>query len=175
MKQEGILIPAKITREVFRRFAFFDAFYHQKHWQRPLVFALLMSAFSVPCFLLRDRRQGAVLLGAVLLVVGLGLPLAYLLSFALSLRRQMKRMDLRGERIAYTLRLESAGVHVTAGTETADYPWETVHMVYRVPGCDYLYVGPRQAYLLPHGASAEKVWGLLESALPREKRKTFKN
>lgn len=174
MKQEGILIPAKITRPVFRRFAFFDAFYHQKHWQRPLVFALLMSAFSVPCFLLRDQRQGAVLLGAVLLLVGLGLPLAYLLSFSLSLRRQMKRMDLRGERIAYTLRLEPGGVHVTAGAETADYPWETVHMAYRTSDCDYLYVSAGRAYLLPHGPSAEKVWALLQSALPPEKLKAFK-
>lgn len=174
MNQEGILIPAKITRPVFRRFAFFNTFYHQKHWQRPLVFALLMSAFSVPCFLLRDRRQGAVLLGAVLLLVGLGLPLAYLLSFSLSLRRQMKRMDLRGERIVYTLRLERSGVHVTAGPETADYPWETVHMVYRVSGCDYLYVSVGRAYLLPHGPSTEKVWALLQNVLPPEKLKIFK-
>lgn len=174
MKQEGILIPARITRPVFRRFAFFNAFYHQKHWQRPLAFALLMSAFSIPCFLLRDRRQGAVLLGAVLLVVGLGLPLAYLLSFSLSLRRQMKRMDLRGERIAYTLRLEPGGVHVTAGAEPADYPWETVYMAYRTSDCDYLYVGAGRAYLLPHGPSAEKVWALLQSVLPPEKLKIFK-
>ena len=174
MKKEAILVPAKITRDVFRRFAYFDAFYHQKHWQRPLVFALLMSAFSVPCFLLRDRREGAVLLGVVLLIVGLGLPLAYLLSFSLSLRRQMKRMDLSGERIAYTLRLELGGVHVTAGTETADYPWETVHMAYRVSGCDYLYVSAGRAYLLPHGPSAENIWTLLQSALPPEKLKQMK-
>lgn len=172
MKKEAILVPAKITREIFRRFAYFDAFYHQGHWQRPLAFALLMSAFSVPCFLLRDRREGAVLLGGVLLAVGLGLPLAYLLSFSLSLRRQMRRMDLSGERIAYTLRLEPCGVHVTAGTEAADYPWETVHMAYRASGCDYLYVSAGRAYLLPHGPSSEKVWTLLQSALPPEKLKT---
>ncbi len=174
MKKEAVLIPARITREVFRRFAFFDAFYHQKHWQRPLAFALLMSAFSVPCFLLHGQRRGALLLGAVLLAVGLGLPLAYLLSFSLSLRRQMKRMDLRGERIAYTLRLEPGGVHVTAGTEAADYPWETIHMAYRVSGCDYLYVSVGRAYLLPHGPSAEKIWALLQSRLPPEKLKTFR-
>lgn len=174
MKENPILVPAKITREVFRRFAFFDAFRHQKHWQRPLVFALLMSAFSVPCFLLRDRREGAMVLGVVLLTVGLGLPLAYLLSFSLSLRRQMKRMDLRGERIAYTLRLEPAGIHVTAGTEKLDYPWETVHMVYRVPGCDYFYVNSERAYLLPHGSSAECIWTLLQSILPPEKLRTIK-
>ncbi len=174
MKKEAILVPARITREIFRRFAYFDAFYHQKHWQRPLAFALLMSAFSVPCFLLRDRREGAVLLGVVLLIVGLGLPLAYLLSFSLSLRRQMKRMDLSGERIAYTLRLEPGGVHVTAGTETADYPWETVHMAYRFSGCDYLYVSAGRAYLLPHGPSSEKVWDLFQSALPPEKLKQMK-
>ncbi len=173
MKKEAILVPAKITRDVFRRFAYFDAFYHQKHWQRPLVFALLMSAFSVPCFLLRDRRGGAVLLGGALLAVGLGLPLAYLLSFSLSLRRQMKRMDLSGARIAYTLRLEPGGIHVAAGAEAADYPWETVHMAYRVSGCDYLYVSAGRAYLLPHGPSAEKVWTLLQSALPPEKLKSL--
>lgn len=169
MKHDSILIPAKITEPIFRRFAFFDAFYHQKHWQRPVLFFLLMSAFSVPCFVLRDQRRGAALLGVVLLIVGLGLPLAYLLSFSLSLRRQMKQMDLRGQRIAYTLRLEPGGIHVTAGTETADYAWDTVHMVYRTADCDYLYVSARRAYLLPHGASAEKLWELLQSSLPPEK------
>lgn len=169
MKKEAILIPVKITRTVFRRFAFFDAFYHQRHWQRPLLFALLMSAFSIPCFVLRERREGAVLLGAVLLLVGLGLPLVYLLSFSLSLRRQMKGMDLRGERIVYTLRLEPGGVHVTSGAETTDYSWESIHKVYHVSDCDYLYVSARQAYLLPHGSSAESIWALLQSALPPEK------
>ena len=173
MKKETILVPAKINETVFRRFAFFNTFYHQKHWQRPLLFALLMSVFSIPCFLFHGRRQGAVLLGAVLLVVGLGLPLAYLLSFYLSLRRQMKRMDLRGERIVYTLRLEPGGVHVTAGTETADYPWESIYMAYRVSDCDYLYVSAERAYLLPRGASSEKVWQLLQSALPPEKLRAF--
>lgn len=169
MKQDAVLIPAKITGPVFRHFAFFDAFYHQKHWQRPLLFLLLMSAFSIPCFLFRDRREGAVLLGAVLLAVGFGLPLAYLLNFSISLRRQMKRMDLRGQKIAYTLRLGPSGIRVTAGTETADYAWDAVHIVYRTPGCDYLYVSPRQAYLLPRGSYSEDLWQLLESALPPKK------
>lgn len=174
MSKESILVPAKISREIFRRFAFFDAFYHQKHWQRPLIFALLLSAFSVACLLLRNRREGAMLLGAVLLIVGLGLPLAYLLNFSLSLRQQMKRMDLQGERIAYTLRLEPGGIHVAAGTGTADYPWETVHMVYRAAGCDYLYVSTAQAYLLPHVSSSENIWRLFQTALPPEKLKTLK-
>lgn len=173
MKQDTIRIPARITRPLFRRFAYFDAFYHQKHWQRPLVFALLMSGFSIPCFLLRSRR-GAVLLGGILLAVGLGLPLAYLLSFALSLNRQMKRMDLGGTRIAYTVSLGAGGVHVTDGAETADYPWESIHRVYRVSGCDYLYITPRRAFLLPHGDQADRVEALLESALPPEKRKALR-
>lgn len=174
MKKETILLQAKISREIFRRFAFFDTFYHQKHWQRPLIFALLMSGFSVPCFLLHDRQRGAVLLGVVLLVVGLGLPLTYLLNFSFSLRRQVKRIDPRKEQIAYTLTLSPAGIHVAAGAETADYLWETVHMAYRVSGCDYLYVSAGRAYLLPHGSSAEKVWLLLQGALPQEKLKVFK-
>lgn len=174
MKQEGILIPAKITRPVFRHFAFFNVFYHQKHWKRPLIFALLMSAFSIICFFLRNRREGAVMLGAVLLIVGLGLPFAYFLSFSLSLRGQMKRMDLRGQRIAYTLRMETKGFHVTTGAEAADYPWEAVHMVYRTSDCDYLYISASKAYLLPHNSSKEKIWTLLQSVLPPEKLKTVK-
>lgn len=173
MKRDMILIPVKVTRTLFRRFAYFDAFYHQKHWQRPLVFALLMSAFSIPCFLLHDRK-GAILLGSILLAVGLGLPLAYLLSFALSLGRQMKRMDLTGERITYTIRLETGGIHVISGTKTSDYSWDTIHMAYRLSDCDYLYVNPRQAYLLPHGTTESTVLEMLQSVLPPEKLKVLR-
>ena len=47
----------------------------RKRWVRPVVFALILIAFSVAALL--TGREQAGLIAAVLLVVGLGLPLVY--------------------------------------------------------------------------------------------------
>lgn len=167
MKEGALIVPARITPQVFRRFALFDTFYLQKRWKLPLIFALIMSALAGLCLAFRERKEGAALLGGVLLLVGLGLPLAYFLSYWLSLRQQLSRMV--PDRIAYTLRLEAGGVQVTAGSQKASYAWETVYMACRVSGCIYLYVEERRAYLLPDGPSGQQVWSLMRDHLPPEK------
>jgi len=164
MKEEAIIVPARITRQVFQRFALFDTFSLQKRWKLPLVFALVMSALAALCLAFREQKEGAALLGAVLLLVGLGLPLVYFLSYWLSLRQQLARME--PDRIAYTLRLGPGGIQATSGTQKASYSWETVYMACRVPGCVYLYVEERRAYLLPDGPSGQRVWALIRDRLP---------
>jgi len=167
MKEEAIIVPARITRQVFQQFALFDTFSLQKRWKLPLIFALIMSALAGLCLAFRERKEGAALLGCVLLVVGLGLPLAYFLSYWLSLRQQLAR--IAPERIAYTLRLEPGGIQVTSGSQKASYSWETVYMAFRASGCIYLYVEERRAYLLPDGPSGKRVWELMRDRLPPEK------
>jgi len=171
MKEESIIVPARITRQVFQRFALFDTFSLQKRWKLPLIFALIMSALAVLCLAFREQKEGAALLGTVLLLVGLGLPLAYFLSYWLSLRQQLARME--PDRIAYTLRLEPGGIQVTSGTQKASYSWESVHMASRVSGCVYLYVEERRAYLLPDGPSSRRIWELIRDRLPAEKTRDF--
>jgi len=167
MKENVILVPARITPQVFRQFALFDTFYLQKRWKLPLIFALIMSALAGLCLAFREQKEGAVLLGVVLLLVGLGLPLVYFLNYWLSLRQQLARMV--PDRIAYTLRLEPGGIQVTAGSQKASYSWEAVYMAYRASGCVYLYVEERRAYLLPDGPSSQRVWELMQNRLPPEK------
>jgi len=167
MKEEAIMIPARITRQVFQRFALFDTFSLQKRWKLPLIFAVSMCALAGLCLAFRERKEGAALLGSVLLLVGLGLPLAYFLSYWMSLRQQLARMA--PEQIAYTLRLEPAGIQVTSGSRKASYSWETVYMACRVSGCVYLYVEERRAYLLPDGPSSQRVWELIRDRLPAER------
>ena len=74
MKSGPVWLDARITPEVFREFAFFDTFRRQKRWKGPALFALIMGGFAGVCFALRGSREQAALIGAVLLVVGLGLP-----------------------------------------------------------------------------------------------------
>lgn len=173
MKEEAIVVPVKINRQIFRRFALFDVFRHQKRWKRPLIFAVLFAALSGLCLAYRGRQEGAAMLGYTLLTVGLGLPLAYLLSYFLSLRQQIKRMDLQEEREIYTLRLNSAGVQAASGEQKAFCPWEKLYMACRVSDCIYLYVSRRQAYLLPDGPYSQDVWKLLQTHLPKEKLRSY--
>lgn len=173
MKEEAILVPSKISRRIFLRFALFDVFRHRKQWKRPLIFAVIFAALSGVCLAFRDRQEGAALLGYTLLAVGIGLPLVYLLSYFLSLRQQIRRMNLQEEQVFYTLRLDAAGVQAAAGGQEAFCPWEKLYMACRVSDCFYLYVTRRQAYLLPDGPYSEDVWNLLQTRLPREKLRNY--
>lgn len=159
--ESSLMIPAKITPELFRRFALFDAFTRQKRWRRPLLFAALMAMFAAVCFF--SRREGSVLLGTVLLSVGLILPAVYVGSFLLSVRKQAKQLD--GGKIAYTIYLEEDGVRIVQGKDRAELKWPQLLMAYRVPGCVYLYAGPRRAFLLPEAAWKGDVWAFLKAHL----------
>lgn len=167
MEHQTLIIPSKIDAAVFRRFALFDTFYVQGFWKKPALFAAVFAASAAVCFAMRGRREGAVLLGTVLLTVGLGLPAAYVLNFLLSVRKQGKLLD--GSKTAYTLHLREEGLLVLTGRERAEFPWKQVHCVYRTESCIYLYVSPRQAFLLPEEKRSEEAWTLLRERLPAEK------
>lgn len=169
MEKQTITMPAKIDAATFRRFALFDTFHRQKRWRAPVLFAAVMAAFAAVCFACQGSRSGAALLGAVLLTVGLGLPAVYVLSYLLSVRKQGRRLGLDGSRPAYTLRLGEDGIQVVSGKERAEYRWEQMFYVYRVPACIYLYVTPRRAFLLPEDGQGGVAWALLMKKLPAEK------
>jgi len=169
MATQTLIVPAQIDARIFCRFALFDAFCRQRRWRTPALFAVLMLAFALACFAFRDSRGGAVLLGVVLLLVGLGLPAAYVVSFLLSVRKQSRHMGLDGTRTAYTLHLRDEGIQVVSGKETAEFQWEQLFRAYRVPGCIYLYVSQQRAFLLPEAGQGDSVWALLMKKLPAEK------
>ena len=148
-------VQVRLSERDFLKFSMFDAFVHKKGWLRPALFAAILGAAAGVCFLLRERR-GAVLLGAVLLVVALGLPAAWLLSFFLSVRRQARDQGLAGGKYVYTLDLGEKELAVDNGHERASYPWGRIFRVYRRPDAACLYINPQRAFLLPYSCAGEE-------------------
>ena len=70
MSGQTITIPVKMDRKQLRSFAMFDAFSLKKRWKKPVLFSIILTAFSIVCFLLTSFEQNR-LLGTVLLVIGL--------------------------------------------------------------------------------------------------------
>lgn len=172
MKSGPLALEARVTPEVFREFAFFDTFRRQKRWKGPALFALIMGGFAAVCFALRGSREQAALIGTVLLVVGLGLPAAYVLSFYLSVRRREKALKAAGCPVAYRLRLEEEGLAVRQGEKEERYPWGQVAAAWRLRRCLCVYVDERRAYLLPprDGEEGERLWAFLIEHLPGKTR-----
>lgn len=165
--EKNLIVPSRVDMDTFMQFGIFDTFRLQKRWYRPAVFAVILCGFAVVCLV--SGREGGLLLGGALLAVGLGLPIAYVANFLLSLRRQAGRLKLDGKRIVYSLRFQPESVIVNTGKEEAAFPWEQIHHAYRVPGCIYLYAAPRRAFLLPENGQEETVWQALTEKLPPEK------
>lgn len=167
---ETITVPVRLTAKSFRDFAIYDTLVRQRRWVMPVAFCLILSFFAGVCYALRDRGEGAQALVAVLLVIGVGLPAAYFISFLSSIRQQNRRMGLSEPKLVYTVTLDAKGVHVDAGEQHLDYAWDSLYRAYRRPDAVYLYPSPKQAYLLPFSdADPEALWGFLEARLPREK------
>lgn len=173
MENQAVILLSRITPETFRAFALFDAFRRQKRWRGPALFAAIFSAFAIVCFTLgRDLPQSG-LLGGVLLVVGWGLPVFYVLYFFHSVNDQAKRLRLAQRRPAYTVKLDEAGLKVEQNGQKADWPWEELTAVYRLDECVCLYPTPRNAFLLPDEENShrdvERAWELIRAHLEQEK------
>lgn len=172
MEQKALVVPVRVSPAMFHEFGMFDTFSRQKRWRLPLLFALMLSAIAAVCFTQAGRVRGAALLGAVLVVVGLGLPAAYVLSFSLSLKKRERLLAKNPDAIAYTLHLRETGFSVLQGQEKMEHTWDDVMLACRLDTCMCLYVGPRRAYLLPGEAgdrSEEAVWALICRHLPSDK------
>lgn len=169
MGQKTLLIQCGITPEVFREFALFDTMYRQKRYRRPLLFAAILAVFACICFTQQSRNDQAILLGAVLLAVGLGLPAAYILFFLYSVHKKSKQLDLKNAPVAYTVSLSPERVAVTAGEQRAEYSWKDILYVYRIRHSTCLYVSPNRAYLLPAADQREedKRWALISEQAER--------
>lgn len=164
-------IEARITPEIFREFAWFDMVRVQKRCRAPLLFALIMAAFAVICFLAADRVGGAGLLGGVLLGAGLVLPLGWLLSFYLSVRGEAKKLRLAQAPVAYVLHLTDRGLEATREKEHSQCSWERMQQVCRLKRCICLYAAPRRAFLLPDAGlrDADRLWRDICQRVPDKK------
>ena len=163
-----VKIQVRLDEMEFMKFSWFDALRCKKIWRRPALFASILGTAAVVCFVLHERR-GAVLLGSMLLVVALGLPAAYFLSFFLSLRKQSAK--LAGGKYVYTLEMydDARGFAVDNGNEHTSYPWEQVFHIYRDEAASYLYITPQRAFLIPHDCvkdGGDGLWALVGRQIP---------
>ena len=169
MTTNEITVPVKLDAKTFKRFSRFDMLRLRKRWVRPVVFALILMAFAAVALLTGKEQAG--MIAAVLLVVGLGLPLVYFGTFFSQVNMQAENQGLDQPRRVYTVRLSWEGVDVTNDRKQGEHvalKWSQLPAAYRVKGCVYLYASPARAYLLPDGQSDapdEAVWACLSKHL----------
>ncbi len=169
-------IAVTLTAEVFRRFTLFDTFRRRKMWRSPAIFAAILGSCALVCYAM-NHVDGAVMLGTVLLIVGLGMPITYFLSFFLSLRKQCKTLGLPKEVYTLCLTQSAKGIAIDNGHEHADYAWKDVFHAYRDKDATYLFMAPTRAFILPHACleeGADALWALLTKKLPAGKRTVLK-
>ena len=160
-----ITVSAKLDEKTFKRFARFDMLILRKKWIRPAVFSLILVAFAFIALLLRKEQSG--LIAAVLLAVGIGLPLVYIGTFLSQVNMQAARAKLKPARPVYTVTMRDEGVRIVndqKAEEPQEVSWDSVHKAFRRKGCIYLYVTPAKAFLLPDrqaDAPDHEVWNYL--------------
>ena len=171
MKEQSsaVTLACKIDKKTFKRFAVYDTLVRRKGWKNPAVFALIMSAFALVCFLGRKTHPQATLLAGVLLCVGLSLPLTWFAMFFSSVGKQARRSGLSPGTVQYFVTLSDEKIFVTKGKESASFQWADAHMARRVKGCIYLFVSPSRAFLLPDCEDTDRAWEIITAKLEPEK------
>ncbi len=164
-----MVINSYLSESVFRNFTIFDILKRRKSYRSPVIFASIMGISAIICFIM-NKIDGAVLLGSVLLVVGLGMPLVYFITFFSSLKKQVKAQNLNPPRLVYTLDLtdKEEGIHIENGKEQANYKWKMADCAYNAKDCIYLYLTRDRAFLLPKESLKENekmVWQLIVKRL----------
>ena len=168
-----IMIPVRLDEKTFKRFARFDMFVLRKKWIRPLLFSGILIVFAFAALLIRKEQSG--MIAAVLLTVGIGLPVVYIGSFLSQVNMQSLQRKLKPARRVYTVVFRESGILVRNDQREEDpleMDWASVRKAFRRKGCIYLYVTPVKAFLLPDGqadAPDEEVWHYLTEHLGAEK------
>ena len=149
-------IKCTISEKIFKNFTIFNILKRQKFWKSPVIFSSILSVCAIICFIM-NHIDGAVLLGCVLLIVGLGVPSVYFITFFSSLRKQVKLQNLNPPRVAYTIDLSDKddGIYVTNEKESATYRWKNVFHVYFDKECIYLFMTQNRAFILPYSDMKE--------------------
>ena len=170
----ALTLEGNIDERDFLRFAAYDSFVRKRAWRNPLLFALIFCAFAAVCFAGRGTHAQAVLLGTLLLCVGVLLPLVWVGMFFSSVKRQARANGLSREKAQYHVTLFPEKIQVKKGKESADFPWDKVHLVYHAEGCTYLYVSAARAFLLPDCEKTELAWDIFRAHVPADRLKRKK-
>ena len=162
---QQITVPVKLDVRTFRRFACYDAFRKRKRWIRPAVFCLIFLVFAFIALLAKKEESGMV--AAVLLVIGIGLPVIWLGIFLSQVNIQAEKYRLAPDRKVYTVILSDQGIRVENNRreESLSLPWSHEWQAIRHKRCTYLYVTAQKAFLLPDGqadAPDHEMWKMIE-------------
>ena len=136
MNADGsITIPVRLDEKTFKRFARFDMFTLRKKWVRPVIFSLILIAFAFVALLTRKAQSG--MIAAVLLTVGIGLPVVYFGSFFSQVNMQALQQKLKPPRSVYTVTLREEGIRVENNQreeEALEMEWAAVQKAFRRKG-----------------------------------------
>ena len=162
-------IEVLLTEQIFRQFTIFNILRLRKMWRAPITFAAILGTSATISFIMR-HVDGAVFLGCVLLLVGLGVPVVYFVTFFSSLRKEVLKHGLKRPHLVYTLTLtpQAKGIHIQNETEQVDYQWKHVWRVFRDKEATYLYMTPDRAFILPHQCIEEgedALWHLIRQKI----------
>ena len=150
-----------LDSRTFKEFTVFDVLYRRKAWKGPVTFAYIMTLSAIICFIMH-KIDGAILLGSVLLVIGLGMPVVYFLSFFINLKDEVKKERLSEARYVYTVSLDSSAIHVRNEKEEASYQWVKTYHAYRNYDAIYLYITTERAFIIPSDkAEQDRIWDLI--------------
>ena len=173
LKFTDITVNVKLDEKTFKRFARFDMFSLRKRWVRPALFSLILIAFAVIALLSRKEQSG--MIAAVLLAVGIGLPLVYIGTFLSQVNVQAARAKLKPARPVYTVTLRDEGIRIVNDQkeeEPQEADWQSIQRAFRRKGCIYLYVTAAKAFLLPDrqaDAPDHDVWDFIREHLGEDK------
>ncbi|MGH0054523.1 MAG: YcxB family protein [Sphaerochaetaceae bacterium] len=167
-----MVIAVKLSESQFRHFIIFNILKRLKSYKSPVIFASILTFSAIICFLMY-KVDGAILLGFVLLVVGLGMPIVYFATFFTSLRKQVKLQKLDPPRLVYTLQFEedSDVLNISNDKEKVSYRWQEVFHAYYETDSIYLFITKDRAFLLPLASLGDSnaVWKLIETKLGSER------
>jgi len=170
-------LDVRMDRKTYRDFMVFDSVIRIGSWRRPLLFALIFTGLAAVSFAASlTGRQGA-LLGAALLLVGLGPALYFFFRIYSQINQLAEKLGLKDgkSRLAYRLVFDEdprALLVRAPGKEELAFPWADMMGAWRRKEAVYLYVKPGTAYLVPKAQAAaglDAYWAFLKGRLPPEK------
>ena len=145
MESQEITVRSHLDSRVFSDFSNFNAFRLHNRWLSLIFFPVLMIALA-----LVHRATNNETFFWIFLILGILLPVGYLLFYSVSLRQQIRANGLDTPRHAYTVTVSYAGVQVENATEKASYRWDQIYRVYALGSATYIYITRARAFLLPN-------------------------
>lgn len=165
MSGNTVTVQCMLTGKHFRDYALFDTFVRKKRWQSPAIFAGILCAFALVCFAAHER-DGAVVLGTILALVGLILPAGYVGNYLLNLHLQTRKM-----RVTHlTVRADSAGITLIRDEREQTWAWSKLFCAYRTAGMICVYPNEQQAFLAAGDPEElDALWARIAAKMPADR------